>query len=134
MQIQKGITTQRNLPNRYSCRGQFVTAMTSDSVSSCIMECSLNDHCEWYTFDQEHGFCVLFEDCNESVKCEKCISGERNCVIGLEGTSKGMGRGGKRVRIHTIIAFVHLHINLQIASSYGVDTTRHSQEGGRHHR
>ena len=61
--------------------------MDSKEVSSlpeCALFCGEFEHCNYYTFEEKYGHCVLFQDCESYDRtCETCISGERKCLVQL---------------------------------------------------
>ena len=50
----------------------------------CALACGMEDDCEYYTFEEKYGHCVLYEDCDSyDDTCETCKSGERPCLVQL---------------------------------------------------
>ena len=53
-------------------------------MQECARSCGDFDDCNYYTFEEKYGHCVMFEDCDSYDKsCETCKSGERKCLVQL---------------------------------------------------
>ena len=53
-------------------------------MSRRALACGMEDDCEYYTFEEKYGHCVLYKDCDSyDDTCETCKSGERKCLVQL---------------------------------------------------
>ena len=69
---------------QWSCRGHFVDSKVVSTLQECARSCGDFDDCNYYTFEEKYGHCVMFEDCDSYDKsCETCKSGERKCLVQL---------------------------------------------------
>ena len=69
----------------HKCQGNFVDSYEMSTVEECIHACDDSHDCRFYTLDRESGICVLYEDCQRTVFCESCASGEKYCSAGNDG-------------------------------------------------
>ena len=53
-------------------------------MAECALACGMFEDCNYYTFEEKYGHCVLFEDCESYDRtCETCKSGEKKCLVQL---------------------------------------------------
>ena len=69
----------------HKCKGNFVDSYKMSSLEGCIRACNDNADCRFYTLERESGICVLYEDCQSTLFCESCASGEKYCSGGYDG-------------------------------------------------
>ena len=69
----------------HKCQGNFVDSYEMSSLEECIEACNDSEDCRFFTLERESGICVLYEDCQRTLFCESCASGEKYCSAGYDG-------------------------------------------------
>jgi hypothetical protein len=67
----------------FSCKGDFVESKVVLSFTECIFSCDMYSECQWYTYETEHGHCVLYKDCGgRDQTCTTCLTGNK-CAVSI---------------------------------------------------
>ncbi len=64
-----------------SCEGGTVSVEVVEREGDCLERCKVVDGCDWFTFDDSDGACILLTACTQidSDECDTCWSGQRQC-------------------------------------------------------
>ena len=69
---------QCSVPGR--CNGLLIEVSDAGSSDECLESCQANQNCQWMTFDNSDGNCVLLENCPILTDdCNTCLSSQRHC-------------------------------------------------------
>ena len=73
-------------------------------LEDCIKSCSDHPECNFFTLEKRDDLCLLYEDCEDSLPCETCASGGKDC---------SRGYGSERILVKSTRG--HFHDNLDQA-------------------
>ncbi len=81
LELSVSLSTDLQCWVRGSCYGILITEEHVGSDSECLDSCKNDLECNWFTYNDADGACILFESCDDfsADTCDTCWSGQRQC-------------------------------------------------------